>query len=150
MDPPVITALAALAGAAIGGLTSVVASWLTQRAQSREQRLAHYQLRRQTLYKEFIDLASQLYIHALQNDKADVSALMGLHAEISKMRVLSSARVVDSADQIVKRIIHTYLDRNKTTPELQQRADSGLIAPLRFFSEACRTEAESLRYGPPA
>src|SRR5262249_42272170 len=29
--------------------------------------------------------------HALQNDKADVSALMGLYAEISKMRVLSSA-----------------------------------------------------------
>src|SRR5262249_45223440 len=60
-----------------------------------------YQLRRQNLYKEFIELASKLYIHALQNDKADVSALMGLYAEISKMRVLSTARVVDSADQIV-------------------------------------------------
>jgi len=149
MDPPVITALAALAGAAIGGLTSVVASWLTQRAQSREQRLAHYQLRRQTLYKEFIELASQLYIHALQNDKADVSALMGLHAEISKMRVLSSARVVDSADQIVKKIIHTYLEPNKTLPELRQMANSGLIDPLRDFSEACRAESETLRYGPP-
>jgi len=114
MDTSVITALAALAGAAIGGLTSFVASWLTQRAQSREQRLAHYQLRRQTLYKEFIELASQLYIHALQNDKADVTTLMGLHAEISKMRVLSSARVVDSADQIVKKIIHTYLEPNKS------------------------------------
>src|SRR5262249_57107312 len=118
MDRSVITALAPLAGAAIGGLTSVVASWLTHRAQSREQRLAHYQLRRQNLYKEFIELASKLYIHALQNDKADVSALMGLHAEISKMRVLSSARVVDSADQIVKKIIHTYLEPNKTLPEL--------------------------------
>ena len=149
MDPPVITALAALAGAAIGGLTSVVASWLTQRAQSREQRLAHYQLRRQTLYKEFIELASQLYVHALQNDKADVSALMGLHAEISKMRVLSSARVVDSADQIVKKIIHTYLEPNKTLPELRQMANSGLIDPLRDFSEACRAESETLRYGPP-
>ena len=143
------TALAALAGAAIGGLTSVVASWLTQRAQSREQRLAHYQLRRQSLYKEFIELASKLYIHALQNDKADVSALMGLFAEISKMRVLSSARVVDSADQIVKKIINAYLEPNKTLPELRQMADSGLIDPLRNFSEACRAESESLRYGPP-
>jgi hypothetical protein len=78
MDTSVITALAALGGAAIGGLTSVVASWSIQRAQAREQRLAYYQLRRQNVYKEFIEQASKLYIHALRNDKADVSALMGL------------------------------------------------------------------------
>ena len=149
MDTSIITALAALAGAAIGGLTSVVASWLTQRSQAREQRLAHYQLRRQNIYKEFIELASKLYIHALQNDKADVSALMGLYAEIAKMRALSSASVVDSADQTVKKIINAYLEPNKTLPELRQMADSGLIDPLRNFSEACRAESESLRYGPP-
>ena len=146
MDTSVITGLAALAGAAIGGLTSVVASWLTQRTQAREQRLAHYQLRRQDLYKEFIEQASKLYIHALQNDKADVSALMGLYAEVSRMRVLSSARVVDSADQIVKKIINGYLEPNKTFPELRQMANSGLIDPLRNFSEACRAEAESLGF----
>jgi hypothetical protein len=147
MDPPVITALAALAGAAIGGLTSVVASWLTQRAQSRAQRLAHYQLRRQSLYKEFIELASKLFIHALQNDKADVSALMGLYAEISKMRVLSSARVVDSVDQIVKKIVHTYLEPNKTLPELRQMANSGLIDPLSRFQRGLprRSRESSLR-----
>jgi len=148
MDTSVITALAALGGAVIGGLTSVVTSRLTQRAQAREQRLAHYQLRRQNVYKEFIEQASKLYIHALQNDKADVSALMGLYAEISKMRVLSSARVVDSADQIVKKIIHAYLEPNKTLPELRQMADSGLIDPLRNFSEVCRAESEKLHYGP--
>jgi hypothetical protein len=42
-----------------------------------------------------------LYIHALQNEKPDVSGLMGLYAEISRMRVLSSVRVIDSADQTV-------------------------------------------------
>src|SRR5215831_14077016 len=150
MDTSVITALAALAGAAIGGLTSVMASWLTQRSQAREQRLAHYQLRRQNIYKEFIELASKLYIHALQNDKADVSALMGLYAEIAKMRALSSASVVDSADQIVKKIINAYLEPNKTLPELRQMANSGLIDPHRNFSEACRAESERLHFGPPA
>jgi hypothetical protein len=65
------------------------------------------------------------------------------------MRVLSSARVVDSADQIVKKIVNAYLEPNKTVPELRQMADSGLIDPLRNFSEASRAEAESLRYGPP-
>jgi hypothetical protein len=145
----VVTALAALAGAAIGGLTSVLASWLSQRAQARMAQLAHYQLRRQELYKEFIEQASTLYIHALQNDKPDVSGLMALYAEISRMRVLSSARVIDSADQIVKRIVNAYLEPNKTFPELREMTNSGLIDPLRNFSEACRAEAERLRYGPP-
>jgi hypothetical protein len=149
MDTSVVTALAALAGATIGGLTSVVASWLSQRAQARMTQLAHYQLRRQELYKEFIEQASKLYIHALQNDKPDVSGLMGLYAEISRMRVLSSARVIDSADQLVKKIINAYLEPNTPVPELQKMADSGLIDPLRNFSEACRAESESLHYGPP-
>jgi len=150
MDTSVITALAALAGAIIGGVTSGVASWLSQRAQARIQQLSHYQLRRQDLYKEFIEQASKLYIHALQNDKPDVSGLVGLYAEVSRMRALSSTRVVNSADQIVKDIVNSYLKPNKTIPELQQMADSGLIDPLRNFSEACRAEAESLDYGPPA
>jgi hypothetical protein len=150
METSVITALAALAGAAIGGLTSVVASSLTQRAHARTEQLSHYQLRRQELYKEFIEQASALYVHALQNDKPDVSGLMGLYAQISRMRVLSSARVIDSADQIAKKIINAYLEPNKTVPELRQMANSGLIDPLRNFSEACRAESESLRYGPPA
>src|SRR5215470_10563109 len=102
MDPSVVTAFAALTGAAIGGLISGTATWLIQRAQAREQRLAYYQLRRQEVYKEFIMQASKLYIHALQNDEPDVSGLMALYAELSRMRVLSSTTVVDSADQIVK------------------------------------------------
>ena len=44
MDTSVVTALAALAGAAIGGLTSIVASWLNQRAQAKTEQLSHYQL----------------------------------------------------------------------------------------------------------
>src|SRR5512132_353488 len=44
MDTSVVTAPAALAGAAIGGLTSIVASWLNQRAQAKTEQLSHYQL----------------------------------------------------------------------------------------------------------
>ena len=149
MDTSLVTALAALAGAAIGGMTSVLGSWLSHRAQARTAQLAHYQLRRQELYKEFIEQASKLYIHALQNDKPDVSGLMALYAEVSRMRVLSSTTVVDSADRIVKAIIDSYLEPNKTVPELRQMAKSGLIDPLRNFSEACRSEAENLGFGPP-
>jgi hypothetical protein len=40
MNASVISALAALAGAAIGGLTSVLASWWTQQIQAKVQWLA--------------------------------------------------------------------------------------------------------------
>jgi hypothetical protein len=145
MDASVIPAIAALAGAAIGSFTSVVASWLTQHTQARMQRRAQNQNRRQDLYKEFIGDASRLYIDALQNNKADVSALMGLYSELSRMRILSSAEVVESADQIIKKIVDAYLEPNKAFPELREMAKSGLIDPLRNFSEACRAEFQFLR-----
>jgi len=121
MNTSVITALAALAGAAIGGVMTVFASWLSQHAQARTQWVAHNLVLRQELYKEFVEQSSKLYIHALQNSNADVVALMGLYAELNRMRIVSSAAVVDSADQILKKI-------------------GGLIDPLRDFSEACREE----------
>ena len=65
MDASVIAALAALVGAAIGGFTSMGASWLTQRTQMRAQWMSQQILRRQELYKEFIEHASKCYIHAL-------------------------------------------------------------------------------------
>ena len=149
MDPSIITALSGLAGATIGGLTSGLASWLSQKAQAKAQWKSQVQLRRQDAYRVFIEQASNLYVEALQNDHANVSALMGLYAQVSRMRVLSSASVVEAADQIVKRIVSTYLEPNKTFPELQKMAVSGLIDPLREFSEAARAESERLEFGPP-
>jgi len=140
MDNSVITAVAALAGAAIGGVMTVFASWLSQHAQARTQWIAQNQARRQELYKEFIEQSSKLYVHALQNSSADLVALMRLYAELSRMRILSSAAVIDSADRMLKKIADTYLEPNKTFPELRQMSDSGLIDPLRDFSEACREE----------
>ena len=147
MNNSVVTALAALAGAAIGSVSSVIASWVAQYAQARTLGRAQHQVRREELYRQFIEESSRLYLHALQNDHADVGALMGLYAELSRMRILSSAAVVNSADQLLKKIVNTYLEPNKTFPELQKMTDSGLIDPLRNFSEACREEFQ-LRNSP--
>ena len=150
MDAAIITALSGLTGATIGGLTSGLATWLSQKAQAKAQWQSQIQLRRQDAYRVFIEQASNLYIEALQNDHANVSALMGLYAQVSsRMRVLSSASVVEAADQIVKKIVSTYLEPNKSFPELQKMAASGLIDPLREFSEAARAELERLEFGPP-
>jgi hypothetical protein len=145
MDASIITTLAALTGAAVGGLTSGLASWLIQRTQARAQWLAQERLLRQELYKEFIEEASKCHIDALQHDKPDIPALVGLYAKVARMRVLSSQTVLERAEQIERTIIDTYLEPDKTFPELREMANSGSIELLRNFSEACRAEFESLR-----
>ena len=82
MNASVISALAALVGAAIGGLTSVLASWLTQRTQVRAEWLAHDHVRRQELYREFIEEATKCYVDALQHDKPDLAAILTKLAEM--------------------------------------------------------------------
>ena len=59
MDASIISALAALTGTAVGGSTSVVANWLTQRTQIRAQWLQDEKNRRQILYRDFIEEASK-------------------------------------------------------------------------------------------
>ena len=145
MDASVISAVAALVGATIGGLTSVLASWLSQRTQARAQWLAQDVVRRQDLYKEFIEEASKCYVDALQHDEADIPALVGLYAKLSRMRVLSSTKVLESAEEIGRKIVDTYLAPDKTFLELREMINSGSVYLLCEFSVVCRAELESLR-----
>src|SRR6202795_1679370 len=121
MNASVISALAALAGAAMGGFTSVIASLLTQRYQARAQGLVQEKLRRQELYKEFIEEASKCYSEALQHDKADIPALVVLYTKIGRMRVLSSPKVVKSAETVGRKILDTYLEPDKTFIRSEER-----------------------------
>ena len=145
MNASVISALAALAGAAIGGLTSFLASWLTQHSQARAQWLVQDKLHRHELYREFIEEASKCYIDALQHEKGDIPALVVLYTKIGRMRILSSPRVVESAEQVGRRILDTYLEPDKTFIELRAMVESGSIDLLQGFTEVCREEFESLR-----
>jgi hypothetical protein len=145
VDASAITALAALLGAATGGLTSVVAKRSTQRTQARAQWLAEDALRRQDLYKEFIEEAARCYVHALQHEAADIPGLVALYAKINRMRVLCSPNVVDIAESIARRIINTYLEPDKNFLELREMINSGSMNLLREFSIACRAEFDLLR-----
>ena len=140
MDPAYISALAALAGSAIGGLTSLMASWLTQHVQFTAQQRAGNRSRRIDLYKNFIEEASKWYADAYEHDKAEVSNLVNLYALVSRMRVLSSPAVVEHADRVVRVIIQTYLAPNKTFSDVTEILDNTAMNPLRDFSNACREE----------
>src|SRR5262245_43475000 len=144
MNPAYISALAALAGSVIGGLTSLGSAWLNQRHQDRANRISGDKARRQKLYRHFIDEASKLYADALVHDKAEVSALVSVYALISRMRVVSSSAVIEKAEAVLHLIMETYFTPNKTFSELRDLMNGHAVNPLRAFSEACRAELQAL------
>ncbi len=144
MDGASISALAALAGSVVGGVTALGTSWLTQQAQARAQQRASDQSVREALYRDFIVEASRLYGDALTHDKAEAFNLVGIYAMISRMRVRSSPTIVENVERVVQTIVGTYLAPNKTLRELHEMLGSDALDPLRGFSEACREELKRL------
>jgi hypothetical protein len=142
MESGYITALAALGGAALGGLTSFATSWTTLRVQMKAQRSESSKSKRQKLYKAFIDGAAKSYGDALINDKLETTGLIDLHALVSRMRVVSSQRVIESAIKVVRVITDTYNQPNKTPEEIEAMISDGSVDILLSFSEACRDEFE--------
>ena len=144
MDAAYFSGLAALAGSIIGGLTSLGATWLTQHSQLGAQRFARNLERRETLYKDFIDEASRLYVDAFGHEQTDLANLVRLFAMISQMRVVSSARIVEDADKVARLIMETYVAPNKTFGDFESTIESHMVDPLRRFSEACREKLQQL------
>jgi hypothetical protein len=140
MDSAYISAFAALAGTAIGGLTSFVTSWVIQHGQVKAQRLATERERREALFGRFLEEAAKLYVDALENKRDDPAAMIGIYALANRIRLISSTRVVESADTLTRIIMDTYLAPNATLEEVRGRWIERNIDPLRDFAEACREE----------
>jgi len=140
MDAAYLSAFAALAGSAIGGLTSIATSWFTQRVQFSAEHRRHDLSTRQDLYRAFIEEASKWYADAYEHDDTKVSNLVDLYALVSRMRILSSPKIVDAADHVVRVIIETYKAPNKTMREVEELLENKSLNPLFDFSLACREE----------
>lgn len=140
MDTAYFSAFAALAGSAIGGLTSLAASWLTQREQVFARQRAHEIGRREELYKDFIEEASKSLADAIEHSEVDAAKLVRLYALVSRMRILSSQRVVEQADTVMRRLMETYAAPNRTIREVADSLKDNGLDLLRDFSEACRDE----------
>ena len=141
MDVAYVSALAALAGSVVGGLTSGITTWLSLRAQARIGQLAHELSQREALFKDFIVAASKAYGEAIMSNEPQIQELVALYAMISRMRVLATSRdpgarrtyamisrmrvmslprTVACADEIMHATIDTYFAPNKTIRELNE------------------------------
>jgi hypothetical protein len=145
MNPSDVPVFAALAGSAIGGLTSLASAWVTQNRHDRAEQLEQDKISRQKLYRKFIDEASKLYADALVRSEAEVGAIVSVYALISQMRVLSSPAVIDEAERVTRVIVETYSAPNKTFVELREAMIARPTSPLRIFSEKCREELSKIQ-----
>jgi hypothetical protein len=140
VDTAYISALSALGGATIGGLTSFGSSWLTQRTQLLFSHHETIKARREALYAEFVDEASRLYGDALGHQKDDVADLAKLFALLGRIRLASPRPVVTAAERTFDTIIEAYLGPNRTMHEVLDDVHQGGFHFLIEFGEACRQD----------
>lgn len=145
MNVAYLSALSALAGSVVGGLTSGFGGWLTQRAQRRAQQLAHEISLREQLYKDFIVAASKAYGEAIVSSEPQIQDVVALYAMVSQMRVVSSVQTVACANKIMRATIETYYAPNMTLRQIDETIKTGTgIDPLKEFSEIARAELRNL------
>jgi hypothetical protein len=141
MDAAYISAVSALAGSVIGGLTATLTTWLGQRSQARAGQLAHDLARREDLIRDFIIAASKTYGDAIINSEPKMPEIVDLYAMVNRMRVLNMPRSVDRADNVMRSIIETYFAPNRTLADLRELVKtSQAIDLLKDFAEAAREE----------
>jgi hypothetical protein len=137
--------LAALLGAVIGGVLSVIASWLAQRVQSKGQWLAQEVQRRQQIYSSFVEAAALCFADALQENELNTGRLAKLYGEIGRMRVQSSLEVIKEANGIAHKILETYAASNRTKAEIREFLARDSVDLFSDFGDACRAELMRLQ-----
>ena len=147
IEPSLLSPISALLGALIGGGATVCTAVYTTRSHDRLQRVASEVAKRESVYADFIMIASNILIYALTHDEfspgGDEQRLIGL---INRMRLFAPAKVVGGAEAVVKAILEIAL---KPSVELRQLANEALSSspipdPLLAFSEMCRTDLDAL------
>ena len=145
MDATYFSAVAGLAGAAIGGMTSFGSSWLNQRAQLRVQTLSTARAARETLYVEFIKEGSRLYADALSHERDEINDVVNLYAIVAHLRMVSTEKIVDAAEAVIDAVIKAYSGPNHNLSELRELATTGALDPFREFGRVCREELSRYR-----
>ncbi len=143
MDVAYLSALSALAGSVVGGLTTGLSTWITQSVSAKASLLSGHLARREELFREYIISASKVYGEALTSSEAKIPELVDLYALLSRMRVLSQPETVAAAERVMTLIVDTFQEPNKSFKELHDMVVSDKkIDPLKDFSTAARREIE--------
>ncbi len=149
MDGQVISAIAAIMGATVGGFVSLASNWLNDRGRHRRDILQREIVKRETAYSEFIDHASKLYIESATHnvDQTEAEGTIELYAIASRIRLFASEPVIKEAESVLDRIILQYGAANMSPEQLLEIAVEKKDDFLKGFSIICRRELQDLQRG---
>lgn len=132
METAIISAIAAIFGSLVGGLSSLGTTWLAQRNSSKGQREA--------LYAEFMQEAARMLGRALESEDGSVNDLVPMLALVGRMRLVSSHVVIDEAEKVVRMVVAVYDQPALSLRQLRSAANQQNVDPLKGFGNACRAE----------
>ena len=147
MDGGITSALAAIMGAFVGGLASLASTWVGERSRHRRDFLRREIAKRETVYSEFIERASKVYVASATHriDDAELDDVVALYAAASRIRLFASDQVIMEAEELMDRMIKQYGNDNLSAEQLRTSAKKD--DPLKAFSIICRRELHSLQRG---
>jgi hypothetical protein len=143
MDPAVITALAAVMGSIVGGLTSFATTFFTQRNQAHRDLLSRDVAHREELYSQFIKEAANLYADSLDKTLENPAAVIGMYSLIGRMRLNAGDKVLLAAEKVADSIIDSYNRPPRKFEDLYKLTREEHVDPLKEFTEACREERKA-------
>ena len=132
METAIISAIAAIFGSLVGGLSSLGTTWLAQKNTSKAQR--------ESLYAEFIQEAARMLGRALESEDGSVNDLVPMLALVGRMRLVSSHIVIDEAEKVVRMVVAVYDQPALSLRQLRGTASQQHADPLEGFGNACRAE----------
>ena len=146
MNEAVISAVAALTGSALGGLTPIISNYLIQRGLTQRELLTHELVERQNLYAEFIQFGTSLYVSAITKEPQDENFddLVKLYALVGRIRLYASTPVVEAAQDFAALVTEKYGSAAISIEDLRSATLKAHFDPLHPFSVQCRRELEEI------
>jgi hypothetical protein len=146
MNEAVVSAVAALTGSALGGLTPIISNYLVQRGLTQRELLTHELVERQNLYAEFIRFGTTLYVSATTREPQDenLDDLVKLYALVGRIRLYASTPVIEAAQEFAALVTEKYGSPAISIDDLRSATVKPHVDPLHPFSAQCRKELEEI------
>jgi len=149
MNTAMISALAALAGSAIGASAPILSSYILQRNTALLELTNQQIAQREDLYSDFIQQASRLFISEAPGAVHNLDQLLALYALVSRIRLFASRPVVKAAEDFVKEFAQHVGEPLLNAKDVRAAVLAKKVDPLNEFSSACRKELRTMLHRPP-
>ena len=144
MDSAWFSAFSAIMGSLVGGFTSFLTTYASQRVQYRRDFLGKQFAQRENLYSEFINEAARLQIDSLEQELVKPGTLVTIYALGNRIRLNSSEEVVQAAERTVREIVESYRKPKMTAEDIRNQAYLEIKDTVKDVGEACRRELKRL------